>query len=324
MEDGARPLLMRVLSGVGCPPVRMKCFTIRCFLLWCCWWVSAASVEAGISSHDEQENGSRSWERLLVEAERLQVPTKFLRVVPPDFIHFEFDELRTYAAEYHPGEHRMLLNRTLSLNVAGRVLKPLERMTHKELEVFYHELFHAYMDYITVRDVQLGELGRDSEALLLFAKEQQVCRYGEVMITPIVQRMDEVESRYLTEAESWEALNETWAVFVGWVVWNQLELRQPRGKSTFRGGQDAHQWIPRFKRAFENGEFRGYYVPEEPEERRLAQKRYLAKSSQLSLEEALAIMEQAFGFSSDFVKIVDASFGPAWRATCVTGKDRAN
>lgn len=121
--------------------------------------VSAASVEAGISSHDEQENGSRSWERLLVEAERLQVPTKFLRVVPPDFIHFEFDELRTYAAEYHPGEHRMLLNRTLSLNAAGRVLKPLGRMTHKELEVFYHELFHAYMDYITVRDVQLGSSG---------------------------------------------------------------------------------------------------------------------------------------------------------------------
>ncbi len=155
-------------------------------------------------------------------------------------------------------------------------------MTHKELEVFSHELFHAYMDYITVRDVQLGELGRDSETLLRFAKEQQVCRYGEVMITPIVQRMDEVESRYLTEAESWEALNETWAVFVGWVVWNQLELRQQRGKSTFRGGQDAHQWIPRFKRAFENGEFRGYYVPEEPDERRLARKRYLAKSSQLS------------------------------------------
>ena len=119
-------------------------------------------------------------------------------------------------------------------------------------------------------------------------------------------------------------MNETWAVFVGWVVWNQLELRQQRGKSTFRGGQDVNQWIPRFKRAFENGEFRGYYVPEEPEERRLAQKRYLAKPSQLSLEEALAIMEQAFGFSSDFVKIVDASFGPAWRATCVTGKDRAN
>lgn len=281
-------------------------------------------VEAEIRSHDEQEHANQSWARLLVEAERVQVPTKFLRMVPPDFIHFEFDELRTYAAEYHPDGHRMLLNRTLSLNAAGRVLKPLGRMTRKELEVLYHELFHAYMDYLTVGGVQIGGGERSSETLLRFAKEQQACRYGEVMITPIVQRPDEVESRYLTEVESWEALNETWAVFVGWVVWNQLELRQQRGKSTFRGRQDVNQWVPRFKRAFENGEFRGYYVPEEPEERRLAQKRYLAKPSQLSLEEALVIMEQAFGFSSDFVKIVDASFGPTWRATCAIGKDRVN
>lgn len=313
---------MWLLSVV--PPVRMKCVTIRFFLLWCWWWMSVAFVEAAISSHPEQESANQSWVRLLAEAERLRLPTKFLRVLPPDFIHFEFDELRTYAAEYHPGEHRMLLNRTLSLNAAGRVLKPLGRMTHKELEVIYHELFHAYMDYLMVRGVPLGEFDRSSHALLRVAKEQQVCRYGEVMIAPIVQRMDEVESRYLTEAESWEALNETWAVFVGWVVWNQLDLLQQTGKSTFLGGRDAHQWIPRLKRAFERGEFRGYYVPEEPGERRLAQKRYLAKSSQLSLEEALVIMEQAIGFSNDFVKMVDVSFGPTWRSACLTGKERVN
>ena len=303
----------------------MKCVTIRFLLLWwCCWWVSVAFVEAAISSHPEQERANQLWVSLLAEAERLRLPTKFLRVLPPDFIQFEFDELRTYAAEYHPGEHRMLLNRSLSLNAAGRVLKPLGRMTHKELEVLYHELFHAYMDYLMVRGVQLWEPERSWQTLLHVAKEQQVCRYGEVMITPIVQRMDEVESRYLTEAESWEALNETWAVFVGWVVWNQLELLQQTGKSTLLGERDARQWIPRLKRAFEQGEFRGYYVPEEPSERRLAQKRYLAKSSQLSLEEALVIMEQAFGFSNDFVKMADASLGPTWRSTCLTEKDRVN
>lgn len=302
----------------------MKCVAIRFLLLWCCWWVSVAFVEAAISSHPEQERANQLWVSLLAEAERLRLPTKFLRVLPPDFIQFEFDELRTYAAEYHPGEHRMLLNRSLSLNAAGRVLKPLGRMTHKELEVLYHELFHAYMDYLMVRDVQLREPERSSQTLLHVATEQQVCRYGEVMITPIVQRMDEVESRYLTEAESWEALNETWAVFVGWVVWNQLELLQQTGKSTLLGERDARQWIPRLKRAFEQGEFRGYYVPEEPSERRLAQKRYLAKSSQLSLEEALVIMEQAFGFSNDFVKMADASLGPTWRSTCLTEKDRVN
>jgi hypothetical protein len=303
---------------------RMKCFTIRCLLLWCCWWASAALVEAGIRSHDEQENASQSWARLLVEAERVQVPTKFLRVIPPDFIHFEFDDLRTYAAEYHPGEHRMLLNRTLSLNAAGRVLKPLGRMTHKELEVLYHELFHGYMDYLTVRGIRLDATEHYSETLLDFAKEQQVCRYGEVMITPIVQRMDEVESRYLTEAESWEALNETWAVFVGWVVWTQLELQQHAGKSRFLERRDPHQWSERLKSAFENGEFRGYYVPEEPGERRLAKKRYLAKSSQLALEEALVLMKQVVGFSDDFVKMVDTSFGSTWRSTCLVGKGRVN
>ncbi len=305
-------------------PVRMTCVTIRFLLLWCCWWMSDAFVEAAPQSHQERKSAHQSWARLLAEAERLHLPMKFLLVLPPDFINFEFDELRTYAAEYHPGEHRMLLNRSLSLNAAGRVLKPLGGMTHKELEVLYHELFHAYMDYLMVRGVPLGEPERGSDVLLRAAKEYQVCRYGEVMIAPIVQRMDDVESRYLTETESWEALNETWAVFVGWVVWSQLELPRQTGESVFHGGQDAHQWILRFKRAFENGEFRGYYVPEEPGERRLAQKRYLAKSTQLSLEEAFVIMEQALGFSNDFVKMADVSFGSAWRSTCLTGKERVN
>jgi hypothetical protein len=299
----------------------MKYFMIQFLLLWCCWWVSGALVEAAVSSHHEQERANPFWVRLLAEAERLHLPTKFLKVLPSDFIHFEFDDLRAYAAEYHPGEHRMLLNRTLSLNAAGRVLKPLGRLTHKELEVLYHELFHAYMEYLMVRGVSLGEPERSSETLLRVAKEQQVCRYGEVMITPIVQRMEEVESRYLTEAESWEALNETWAVFVGWVVWNQMELPPQSGKSMRR---DANQWTERLKRAFENGEFRGYYVPEEPGERRLAQKRYLAKSSQLSLEEALVLMRQVFGFSDDFVNMAAASFGPTWQSTCLAGNARGN
>lgn len=303
--------------------MRMKCFMIRLFLLGCCWWGAAILAEAAVGFDYERESASQSWTRLLAEAERLHLPTKFLRVLPSDFIHFEFDDLRTYAAEYHPGEHRMLLNRALSLNAAGRVLKPLGRMTRKELEVLYHELFHAYMDYLRGYGVQLSETEHHSEALVRFAKEQQVCRYGEVMIAPIVQRMDETESRYLTEGESWEALNETWAVFVGWVVWNQLELQQRIGKSVFFGRRDVQQWVERFKGAFEKGEFRGYYVPEDPDERRFAQKRYLAKSSQLSLEEALILMDQVFGFSDDFVKMVDASFGPAWRSTCLDVKVRA-
>lgn len=301
----------------------MKYVMIQWCLAWCCWFNSVGFVDVSLASLHGSESTDQAWARLLEEAERLHLSTKFLRVLPPDFIHFEFDDLRTYAAEYYPGEHRMLLHRTMSLNAAGRVLKPLGRMTHKELEVLYHELFHAYMDYLAGRDIQRGVSEHHSENLVRFAKEQQRCRYGEVMITPIVQRADEVEARYLTEAESWEALNETWAVFIGWIVWDHLEWQRQKGKSMLLGRRDAPQWIERLKGAFEKGEFRGYYVPEEPDERRLAQKRYLAKSSQLSLEEARTLMEQVVGFPDDFVKMLDASFGPTWRSTCLAGR-RAN
>ncbi|HMS86638.1 MAG TPA: hypothetical protein PKD12_23700 [Nitrospira sp.] len=297
---------------------------IQWCLAWYCWFGSVGFADVSLASLHERESTGQSWARLLEGAERLHLPTKFLRALPSGFVHFEFDDLRTYAAEYHPGEHRMLLNRTMSLNAAGRVLKPLGRMTHKELEVLYHELFHAYMDYLMVRDIQFGVSEHHLESLVRFAKEQRMCRYGEVMITPIVQRMDEVEARYLTEAESWEALNETWAVFVGWVVWNRVELQQQKGKSIVLGRRDAAQWVERFKGAFEKGEFRGYYVPEEPDERRLAQKRYLAKSSQLSLEEAITLMEQVFGFPDDFVQVFDAAFGPIWRSSCSAGEGREN
>jgi hypothetical protein len=254
--------------------------------------------------------------RVLAEAERLRLPTKFLKALPPDFIQFEFDDLRTYAAEYHPREHRMVLNRSFSFNAAGRVLKPLAQMTHKELEVLNHELFHAYMDYLSLIEEQSREAGSRSEDLLGFAREQQVCRYSEVKIAPIVQRQNEMESRYLTQAESWEALNETWAVFIGWTVWNQLEVQGKTGKSMFQERGQAHRWMRRLKTAFEKVELRGYYVPEDPEERRLAQKRYLAKPSQLTLREAVVLMKQVLGFQHDFVEQLEASFGSSQPSAC--------
>ncbi len=302
----------------------MNHLTIRLFLLWCCWSVAPFLAEAVVTPPNEAGSAGRTWVRLLEDAERLQLPTKFLKALPADFIDFEFDDLRTYAAEYHPGEHRMVLNRTLSFNVAGRTLKPLGKMTHKELEVLYHELFHAYMDYLTVLDGHSGEIGHRSEELLRFAREQQGCRYGEVMITPIVQRSGETESRYLTQAESWEALNETWAVFIGWAVWNQLELQHRTGRSMLHERGSAQQWIQRFKAALEKGEFRGYYVPEDPEERRVTQKRFLAKPSQLTLGEATVLMEQVFGFSNDFTKQMDASVGQPGRLTCSPAREKAN
>ena len=78
-------------------------------------------------------------------------------------------------------------------------------MNHKELEVLYHELFHAHMDYLASPGKQPAEVGGISKGLMGFARKQQGCRYGEIMITPVVQRKDETESRYLSESESWEA-----------------------------------------------------------------------------------------------------------------------
>ena len=294
----------------------MNHITIRLCLAWCCWLVPIFLAEAVVTARDEEGGKSQLWARLLDDAGRVQLPTKFLKAFPPDFIHFEFDDLRTYAAEYHPDEHRMVLNRSLSFNSAGRTLKPLGKMTHKELEVLYHELFHAYVDYLQVVEADSGETGHRSNGLLHFAREQQACRYGEVEIAPIVQRKDETESRYLTQAESWEALNETWAVFIGWAVWNQLEVQYKTGKSMFQEQRQAHQWIRRLKVAFETGDLHGYYVPEDPEERRLARKRHLAKSSQLTLKEAEVLMKQVLGFQHDFIERLEDSFESSKASVC--------
>lgn len=242
------------------------------------------------------------WERLLSEAEQLDLPTAFLKTIPADFIRFEFDDLRTYAAEYHPAEHRMVLNRSLSFNAAGRMLKPLTKMTHKELEVLYHELFHAYMDYLDSSDAQAGGV---SNELMNFARKQQACRYGAVMIAPLAQRQDTAESRYLTESESWEALNETWAVFVGWSIWNQLEVQRNGGGSVIRQQRQMERWARRLETAFLNGEFRGYYVPHDSDERRIAQKRFLARSSQLTWREAKVLLSQVLGLQDKFIGLLE-------------------
>ena len=237
----------------------------------------------------------RMWRQLLSEAQALGLPTKFLKAVPPSFIQFEFDDLRTYAAEYHLGEHRMVLNRALSFNGAGATLRPLGRLTHAEIETLYHELFHAYVDYLATAAAEAEAL---PDPVLTFAKVQQGCRYGAVLITPVVQRKGETEERFLTERESWEALNETWAVFVGWMVWNQLELTKDAGQSIQKPGKSQDEWVRRLRIADREGTLRGYYEPEDSAERVVTHKRYLAAASRLSSEEAIVLMRDVMGFSS--------------------------
>jgi hypothetical protein len=247
-----------------------------------------------VMSEDRLPLTDRMWRQLLSEAHALGLPAKFLRAVPPSFVQFEFDDLHNYAAEYHVGEHRMVLNRALSFNGAGATLRPLGRLTHAEIETLYHELFHAYIDYLVTAAEASPEVALDP--VLAFARVQQGCHYGAVLITPVVQRKSETEERFLTERESWEALNETWAVFIGWVVWNQLELTSSAGQSIQKSGKSQDEWVHRLRSADREGTLRGYYEPEDPGERAVAGKRYLAAASRLSEQEALVLMRDIIEF----------------------------
>jgi hypothetical protein len=269
-------------------------------------------------------SADRMWSQLLREAHALGLPTKFLKVVPPGFVRFEFDDLRSYAAEYHPGEHRMVLNRALSFNGAGATLRPLGRLTHAEIETLFHELFHAYIDYL-VTEAETSP-GVAPNPVLTFARAQQACHYGAVLITPVVQRKAETEERFLTERESWEALNETWAVFVGWIVWNQLELTNGAGRSIQKSGKIQDEWVNRLRIADREGMFRGYYEPEDSAERAVARKRYLAPASRLSEQEADVLMKNLIEFSPGLVVrakavLSDSDQGVKRYSQCGTGRE---
>jgi len=242
---------------------------------------------------------SSPWRDLVAQGEALGLPTKFLKVIPPDFITVDFEDLHTFAAEYHPEDHRMLLTLALSFNGAGGTLKPLAKMTHREVATLFHEFFHAYMDYMTTTEATAGH--PELAVLRAFAEDQQRCRYQAVMITPIAQRKTATELRFLTEREAWEALNETWGVFVGWAVWTKLELPVEKGNLTA-----SRAWLSRLKKADRAGDLVGYYEPEDPEERRIAQKRYLAPSHSITSREVMQLLKIAFGESAAGVDRAEA------------------
>ncbi len=246
-------------------------------------------------SEERLSSADRMWGQLLREAHALGLPTKFLKAVPASFVRFEFDDLHSYAAEYHPGEHRLVLNRALSFNGAGATLRPLGQLTHAQIETLFHELFHAYIDYL-VTEVETSP-GAAPNPVLTFARAQQDCHYGSVLISPVVQRKGETEERFLTERESWEALNETWAVFVGWIVWSQLELSSGTGRSIQKPGKSQDEWVSRLRIADREGIFRGYYEPEDSVERAVVRKRYLAPASRLLESEASVILKEVIELS---------------------------
>ncbi len=250
---------------------------------------------ATVSDGDQQ-----TWKTLIDQAAELGLPTRFLKTIPPEFVRFEFEDLRTYAAEYHPGEHRMVLNRTLSFNGAGATLQPLNRMTHKELATLFHEFFHAYLDFLAFDPAAIAEQ-TEGRALLQLARTYQQCRYQDVLITPVAQRRTETEQRYLSEQESWEVLNETWAVFVGWTVWTQLEV-QGKGGVGKKSSDFSRAWLQRLRQSDKGADLRGYYQPEDPGERTVAQKRFLAPQYRISSKEVGALLRDVLGYPTELVR----------------------
>jgi hypothetical protein len=240
---------------------------------------------------------------LISESEELGLPTKFLRELPADFVTVAFEDLHRWAAEYHPEEHRMILNRALSFNQAAGTLRPLTKMTALEVGNLYHELYHAYMDALETKP---PEPDTDGGRLLVAAKELQRCRYTEVKITPVLQRRTATETRYLSEREAWETQHETWGVFVGWAIWTKLELIASRGKP----GMVTEGWLKRLKKADHDGILVGYYEPADENERKVAQKRYLSPAFRITPEEMKTIMVLLFGEPADAAERASAAVQP--------------
>ena len=240
---------------------------------------------AGLSEFAQAEDSSEApppqhnpWPTLIKQAEEQGLPTKFLKQIDPNFVTVVFEDLRTYAAEYHPPEHRMILNMRLSFNQAGGALSDLSRMTHHDLGLLYHELLHAYLDFI-FSEPYPDELPPEANRLLALANEQLQCHFRFVRINPIRQRKSATELRFLSKEDAWEVLNETWAVFVGWAIWTKLELFPDGVASAKWDSTTIQDWGKRLTQANQSGELLGYYEPDEPEERRVARKRFIAPSN---------------------------------------------
>jgi len=246
-------------------------------------------------------NPRNPWPALLQQAGTLGLPTEFLTHIDPAFVHITFEDLRTYAAEYHPEDHLMILNMRLSFNEAGGALADLGKMTHHDLALLYHELLHAYLDYLYA-DQHLTPLTSTDQQVLNFANSQLACHYRFVRINPIRQLKGATELRFLSDEDSWEVMNETWAVFVGWVLWTKLELSGGKLSDSTWTPALIDQWTTRLEQAVKSGELLGYYEPDDPEERTIARKRFIAPSNGLTPQDVEHLLMQVLQEPAELVE----------------------
>lgn len=260
-------------KGMSCYGYEWLLVSIGMILMVVC--PPTAQAEAPSTNQAQAPN---PWPAIIQQADERGLPTTFLKQIDPNFVTVVFEDLRTYAAEYHPSEHRMILNMRHSFNQAGGSLADLARMTHHDLGLLYHELFHAYLDFIFSAQDPTA-LPPEAQRLLAHANEQLACHFRFVRINPIRQRKSATELRFLSKEDAWEVLNETWAVFVGWAIWTKLELFPENPGSAKWNPEKLKEWNHRLQEATKAGELLGYYEPDDPEERRVARKRFIAPSN---------------------------------------------
>jgi len=235
------------------------------------------------------------WVRLTREAAEMGLPSRFLRLLPAEFVTLEFADLKNVAAEYHPEGHRMVFHLNLSEGSQGQRLRSLRQVGNHDLATLYHELFHAYFDYV---EFASGTSTMTPQGARLYAEAKRLvaCRYTVVEVSPISPqkvspRKAKFEQRRLTEREGWEALNETWGVFVGWAIWNKLETTE-RFNPAARWDWDAlEELLDRLEAAYVNGELTGYFEPANQDSRRGIPRWYLAPNYAISAPEIALLLE---------------------------------
>ena len=287
----------------------MPSATRRLFVFFLLCFILPALAEPVPDSRGE-------WTRLTKEAARMGLPSRFLRLLPPGFVTLEFADLKNVAAEYHPDGHRMVLHLALSEGGRGKRLRPLRKIGNRDLATLYHELFHAYFDYV---DSASGASSMTAQGARLHAEAKRLaaCRYTIVEVGPVSPQQGSVrkatfEKRRLTEREAWEALNETWGVFVGWAVWTELETTD-RLKPAHRWDWDTQeQFLDRLDEASSSGALTGYFEPAGQDERKGVPRWHLAPRYAISAPEVALLLEVILEESPGMAKLAAAwSTAPA-------------